>query len=248
MQAKRESEPQAKAAKIDGESEKEQSDDLALMSLDGFHNVKILRQDVHHKTMFVQANIDERPGDAVVIVEKTAFTEENVKKLLSSSTKLKFKMSNDIYRQYDAYPPSLLNSLQTTVIYPASDELLAKLGSQESFMVEETPRLYETITKKFIEQKTEDMQWVYNILDHKAETERTVFDDPDPETGFVLISDLKWDGKTVDSLYLLGICYARGIRCLRDLSTQHLPLLKNMLAKGRLWPGQLNFLCLDIWI
>lgn len=158
MQAKRESEPQAKAAKIDGESEKEQSDDLALMSLDGFHNVKILRQDVHHKTMFVQANIDERPGDAVVIVEKTAFTEENVKKLLSSSTKLKFKMSNDIYRQYDAYPPSLLNSLQTTVIYPASDELLAKLGSQESFMVEETPRLYETITKKFIEQKTEDMQ------------------------------------------------------------------------------------------
>lgn len=77
------------------------------------------------------------------------------------------------------------------------------------------------------------LQWVYNILDHKAEAERIVFEDPHPDTGFILVPDLKWDQKTADNLYLLGICHLRGIACLRDLTDQHLPLLKNMLIKGR---------------
>lgn len=41
------------------------------------------------------------------------------------------------------------------------------------------------------------VQWVYNILEKKAEAERVVYDDPDPEVGFVLLPDLKWDQKQV---------------------------------------------------
>ena len=40
-------------------------------------------------------------------------------------------------------------------------------------------------------------QWVYNILEGRAEQNRVVFDDPDPENGFVLVPDLKWDQKEV---------------------------------------------------
>ena len=81
-------------------------------------------------------------------------------------------------------------------------------------------------------------QWVDNILDHKAEEDRIRFEDEDPETGFILLLDLKWDERTVDTLYLLGICHVHGITCLRDLTDRHLPLLKNMLAKGRVSDGK----------
>lgn len=40
-------------------------------------------------------------------------------------------------------------------------------------------------------------QWVYNILEKKAEADRIVYEDPDPETGFVLLPDFKWDQKQV---------------------------------------------------
>jgi len=34
---------------------------------------------------------------------------------------------------------------------------------------------------------------VHNILDKKKETERVLFEDPDPRDGFVLLPDMKWD-------------------------------------------------------
>lgn len=77
------------------------------------------------------------------------------------------------------------------------------------------------------------LQWVYNILEKKAEAERVVFEDPDPVTGFVLLPDLKWDQKQLENLYLVAICHADGIKSLRDLNKSHLPLLKNILLKGQ---------------
>ena len=75
------------------------------------------------------------------------------------------------------------------------------------------------------------MKWVYNILEKKAEEERLVFEDPDPETGFVMLPDMKWDGKQVDNLYLIAICHKRDIKSLRDLTQDHLPLLENLQRK-----------------
>jgi m7GpppX diphosphatase len=75
-------------------------------------------------------------------------------------------------------------------------------------------------------------QWVYNILEHKQETDRIVFEDSDPETGFVLLPDLKWDGKTLNNLYLVAIVHKKGIKSLRDLTAQHIPLLEKVLSEG----------------
>lgn len=73
---------------------------------------------------------------------------------------------------------------------------------------------------------------MYNILDHKSETERIVFEDSDPNIGFILLPDLKWDGKTLETLYLVGIVHCKGLKSLRDLNDSHLPLLRNIYTKG----------------
>lgn len=58
-------------------------------------------------------------------------------------------------------------------------------------------------------------QWVYNIIDHKSEVERIVYEDIDPYDGFLLIPDLKWDGVQYENLYLQAIVRRRGIKSIR---------------------------------
>jgi hypothetical protein len=43
-----------------------------------------------------------------------------------------------------------------------------------------------------------------NILEHKSEVEHIIAEDTDPQNGFVLLPDFKWDKKDVSRLYLLG--------------------------------------------
>lgn len=74
---------------------------------------------------------------------------------------------------------------------------------------------------------------VYNILDHITESERIVYEDTDPSTGFLIIPDLKWDQKTISALYVQTIVRDRSIRSLRDLRPSHLPLLRKIDSEGR---------------
>lgn len=70
------------------------------------------------------------------------------------------------------------------------------------------------------------------MLEKKSEAERIIYEDSDNEIGFLLLPDLKWDGKVLDNLYLTAICCKKGIKSLRDLNSSHLPLLKNILENG----------------
>ena len=73
---------------------------------------------------------------------------------------------------------------------------------------------------------------MYNILDKKKESDRIVFEDTDPEKGFILLPDMKWDRKDLNSLYLVAIVTKHGLKSLRDLDKDALPLLKNIREKG----------------
>lgn len=75
-------------------------------------------------------------------------------------------------------------------------------------------------------------QWVYNILNKETEADRIVFEDTCPDSGFILLPDMKWDRKDMDALYLQALVHRRDILSLRDLDLSHLPLLKNILEKG----------------
>ena len=59
-----------------------------------------------------------------------------------------------------------------------------------------------------------------------------MFEDEDPDTGFILLPDMKWDRKDVNSLYLVAIVKKHGLKSLRDLDADCLPLLKNIKNKG----------------
>lgn len=69
---------------------------------------------------------------------------------------------------------------------------------------------------------------VYNILNHVTEADQILFEDPSPTSGYVLLPDMKWDRKTLSSLYLVAIVHSREIRSLRDLRKAHIPLLNSI--------------------
>ncbi|KAI9596301.1 HIT-like domain-containing protein [Syncephalis fuscata] len=119
--------------------------------------------------------------------------------------------------------------VKMTVVYPATEAHIRKYTYQERRMIRETAAIYSAVIEPYIASlSTARIQWVYNILEGSHEQESIIYRDNDPETGFVLIPDSKWDGQTIESLYLLTLCQDRSIRSLRDLRAQHLPLLRNM--------------------
>jgi m7GpppX diphosphatase len=56
-------------------------------------------------------------------------------------------------------------------------------------------------------------------------------EDTDPDVGFMLLPDTKWDQTTITSLYCLALPLRRDLKSMRDLNYTHLPLLLNMRTK-----------------
>jgi len=100
-------------------------------------------------------------------------------------------------------------------------------------LIRETPELYHRIVKPYIDAfPPSRTEWVDNILSHKTESHKIVYEDPSPNTGFLIIPDMKWDLTTLSSLYLVAIVHTRQIRSLRDLTHDHLPLLRKIRSEA----------------
>lgn len=145
-----------------------------------------------------------------------------------SDLKVQTEFINNIYGSYKCTPPADLNDVKATVVYPATDKHVEKYSINQKYLIRECPELYKEVTLPYIQSSQFSLEWVYNILEHKQETERIIFEDPDPENGFILLPDLKWNGRTVENLYVLAIVRKHGIKSLRDLNASHLPLLRNI--------------------
>jgi m7GpppX diphosphatase len=118
-----------------------------------------------------------------------------------------------------------------------------KYMRQEQLMVRETPELYDKIVKPYIDgfpaSRTKwyspfqitcldivniNLQRVDNILSGLSEKDKVLVSTPD----YLILPDMKWDRKTVSSLYLVAIVQDRSIRTLRDLTKKHIGLLCNI--------------------
>ncbi|KAL7394989.1 hypothetical protein ABVT39_008317 [Epinephelus coioides] len=198
--------------------------------LSEFTTTSVLSDSAREKNIFIHGKLADQ--EAVVILEKTPIREDTLVELFSGS-KLKLEMRNDIYSTYWLQAPPQLNEIKTTVVCPATEKHVKKYQRQESFLVEETGKDYQSITLPYIQKQSFSVQWVHNILEKKAEADRIVYEDPDPVVGFVLLPDFKWDQKQVDNLYLIAIAHQRDIKSLRDLTSEHLPLLQNIFHKGK---------------
>ncbi|KAK4809400.1 hypothetical protein QYF61_009655 [Mycteria americana] len=197
---------------------------------------RVLRESARDKAVFLHGEVSSPSGegtDAVIILEKTPFQEEKVLDLLKKHTKLELQMRNDIYSTYHLYPPPELSEIKTTVVYPATEKHLQKYLRQEVHLIRETWEDYQNITLPFIQSQSFSIQWVYNILEKKAEADRIIHENPDPCNGFVLVPDFKWNQTQLDDLYLIALVQRREIKSLRDLTAEHLPLLRNILQEGK---------------
>ncbi|XP_030648059.1 m7GpppX diphosphatase [Chanos chanos] len=220
----------AKRVKLDFCSAQGDGSGSAFVSvLSDFETKTVLRDSAREKNIFIHGKIVDQ--DAIVILEKTPIRQDNLPEMFQDS-RLKLEMKNDIYSTYQLQPPAHLNEIKTTVICPATEKHVKKYLRQETFLVEETGDDYRSITLPYISSQSFSVQWVYNILEKKAEADRIIFEDPDPNTGFVLLPDFKWDQKQLDDLYLIAIVHRRDIKSLRDLRSEHLPLLRNIRKKG----------------
>lgn len=216
-----------------------------LTSFKGFRLVSVLRESTETKTIFLEAEVEGRytfsdgvnskestPSKAVVILEKEAFGKENSKSMLDGSTELRNILTNDVYGTYIGLPDPLLNSVKVTVIHPATEKHLEKYSEKKFSYVSETPVIYNNIVKPYLsESNALSHEWVFNILEHKKESERVIFEDKTDDIGFLLLPDMKWNGKDSDTLYVLALPFRRDIASLRDLTGDHLPLLRNIKTK-----------------
>ncbi|XP_019739648.1 m7GpppX diphosphatase [Hippocampus comes] len=220
-----------KKTKVDNEDGRGENREQAEKNvLSTFQTTTVLSDSAREKTIFVHGKFADQ--NAVVILEKTPIREDTLSEIFTAST-LKLDIKNDIYSTYRLQAPPHLNEMKATVVCPATEKHVTKYQRQESVLVEETAEDYQSITLPFIQKQSFSVQWVYNILEKKAESERIVFEDPHPKLGFVLLPDFKWDQKQLENLYLIAITHHRNIKSLRDLTSEHLPLLQNIFQKGK---------------
>eukprot|EP00899_Mesostigma_viride_P016364 jgi/Mesvir1/24729/Mv21994-RA.1 len=201
--------------------------------LSDFELQEILSDNGKGKAIFMLGRFSGKEGRAVVKMERQHFPKDLLPAFFSAQMPLSRTFVNDVYDQYKGMATGDLAAVNVEVIFPATDRHISKLREQKSFLVLETPDVYCDVTLPYISSfPPSGIQWVYNMLDRKAEVERLIFEDPDRDVGFMVHPDMKWDQSELDSLYCLAICHRRDIRSLRDLTAEHLPLLKNIQAKG----------------
>ena len=97
-------------------------------------------------------------SDAVVILEKTPFSEDTLSQMLSAETSLVMEFNNDIYKQYTCQPQAQFNTLKGTVICPATAKHLDKYSAQNVYFLYETPTDYKSTTLPFIEEQSFSIQ------------------------------------------------------------------------------------------
>lgn len=215
--------------------------------LSQFELVRILSNNSTHKSVALLGHFRDlsRENQAIVTLEKTAFTEgqlqtsttkksesDSSSSFFTTKSQLRTEFINDVYGNFLCLADPEINQLKVTIIYPASEKHIVKFSAQPKHLLEETAQDYQTVTLPHLEREQLSLEWLYNVLEHRKEQDRIVFEDPSDKTGFILLPDLKWDGKTLEQLYLLALVHPRGIKSLRDLTGEHLPLLRNIKERG----------------
>lgn len=154
---------------------------------------------------------------------------------------------NDIYGSYlidllfdqDKEIDSSLQKFFMTIIHPASAKDVEKYLEHSVVMVNETFELYQRFTAPYIKRQLDQLghlQWLYNIVDGKAECDRKIYEDDE----FLIVKDLKWRNNTDQlsaiekkEIYLNAIVKRRDLHSLRDLTQEHLKILERIDTKGR---------------
>ena len=154
------------------------TENIELTSLEKFSLRRILKEDTDKKLVYVEASVKGSPDPAVLELEKLPWTSEDVAGALSGETGARQELRNDIYGQYGLSVRPEFNRIKCNIIHPASQKHIQKYLSSPVHLVLETPELYQALTLPHIKSEQFSLQWIYNVLDHKKEVERIIYEDP----------------------------------------------------------------------
>nr|XP_022910498.1 m7GpppX diphosphatase [Onthophagus taurus] len=229
--------PPSKKQKItDAADDAQESIHTNIKNLADFTIDKVLSNNTKCKSVSLLGSFEGVDGKGLVILEKTAFEDDHLttnSEYFHKNNSLNKIYHNNIYGNYEYLVNGSLNCLKAIIVHPATDREIQKYSISTFHIVNETGELYKEVVLPIVEKKCDNnLEWVYNILDHKCEADRIIYEDSDPKIGFVLLPDLKWNGTTLDNLYLIAIVKVRGLKSLRDLTEEHLPLLRNVMTNG----------------
>lgn len=105
----------AKKQKLEDNSEKcKDGVHESLIDLSTFKLEKILHNNTNRKTVCLKGKFDSKNGDALILLEKTAFAEENLKEdsdYFTKNSSLEKVFHNDIYGNYNYFPKINLNCM-----------------------------------------------------------------------------------------------------------------------------------------
>lgn len=189
--------------------------------------VEILSTDSYGKSASVLVSL-AGGVKGVVVLEKLAWDSNSIEESLaslfkSSGLNLKFAASsedsNDCYYRYSN------GSSRITLIAPASDAMILKHRFSSRKMIAETPSLYASISGPFWHSlPLSDLKWIENALNGTAEADSVVARVPN----WLILPDLKWAPRDPRNLYLVALLEAPlgSLRTIRDLTSDHLPMLK----------------------
>lgn len=198
--------------------------------LDNFTYERVLSHNTRTKLIYLLGNID---GTACILsLEKLPYDTLTIPTLGRHVDHLDEEVENNIYGWGLGHVQADSLDTQIKYIYPATDLHIRKYEDQQRTMIKETPAVYDKVTKPYIDSiPAARIEWVHNILQGKAEVDRVLYHDRDLDQGFVILPDMKWDGKP-ESLYLVAIVMDPTLTSLRSLTDKHIPLLKRIQATG----------------
>lgn len=203
----------------------------AVFDLREFVVEKVLNFNEDKKILNVAGYFKSLGTQKVAIVKLHLKLPELESELFSNIQSFTMFHGNDVFNRLDAV---CLYKLEFEVVYPATKYLYSKALSAVYYSIAETPHIYNTVTKPYIDSlPSSQIQWLYNILNKQSETDSIIYEDPDPDTGFILNADYKYKKYSSSTFYFQVLPFRKDIRTIRDLRSIHLPLLYNILNQTK---------------
>ena len=180
---------------------------------------EIILQYVNRKNNDTNIYVGEYQGEPIVIYSKHLHN----KKFPSPKYGGELNYFNDRFRKYTicADDPE---KYELNVMWPATKEDMLSAKHTQKTRMFETPEIYKKFTLPHIKLGPE---WMRNIITGKREQEYILYQDDD----FVFMPDIKWDGNPT-SAYCLAIAKDANIKSIRDLTSEHIPMLEHIYKTG----------------
>lgn len=146
-------EPKSKRAKT-AANDKASESQSKVLPFSEFRVDRVLFTKPENKSISLLGKFAGSDDNGVLVVEKQPITEDSIKGLLSCDATVNSNFHNDIYSQYVVLGGRGLGEVRVMGVYPATEEHIAKYSDQKLRMVHESPHLYQTVTKPFIQSQS----------------------------------------------------------------------------------------------